>query len=1264
MNNVKRIVVNILVVALLIMLITITFCSVMNIKAESETSSYAQINITELLLDGYENEPTESKKIFNPKALTDLFQSLSGEENADISTILKKLDTNGAMTSADIRKLNKENDIEKDIVVTLGGKQWYVTYVTKVGEEVVVDLWLADADKDASTGKVITTKWNSSYDSKKGTYPSNMYGISKIRAEDLNNGGNYWTGINNNPIDGSNAPSNVARRAHRYAMYTMPKSEKDTSITEFLLKPSQVPYQGSNLENAKFSSNAVVEGCTVSNDSYNSITDANWYNEGEYNFEGIAGYDNWADDYLWLPSLSEVGDGDGINGIWEVSLTQKKSSSGTWLRSASYHNYKGAYYLQNAGTIYGDNVNTSYAIRPAIHLNLSKVAKHTQFSVSEPIDVSVEYTGMQMSLNDVAEEEKLWYNPNIMDIESVSMIDAKSYMIKATINSNAQTNGFIFEGTPKTDNTEYQEDEITRYFQFTITKKKIGVDVKLNNTSKLPYVELKNKGDIYSGDKEEDGRAPNLGFNYSSTDGKGYNSDTLPTAIGAYRATAKILNEECNYVLDDTYYIDFSIDKTPVDKPSIATKEKTYTGEDITFNLAQYSDKVSVSITSVNGKSAVHKDGVITVKDADTYTVSISLADNGKATCWNTSTTDDIASYTIEIKVTQKKLNTSIACSDTDFSWEVGEQVTFTIADERISGDSIDYYVYYLKSGDTTKYDDIDSTKQIVGGSVTVTMPSDLGIGIYTFVVELRKNSTSSDNGNYYIDGDSKTATFSIVGNGITVTANDIKWKVNNVDIGQLTNGKLPLTYSGSAFRFSVDESNLKALGVKIDTSKGTKGLEGDIEQTNVGTSYSIKVWLCNYDNTYDTYSGSFTLNYEIKQAKYDMSKVKWDYTDGALKYNANYQTVTLTGLPSTLTVVEDGYDGNRQRNAGEDYVASVLGFNNTDSNYMTPLYDKPETYEGDFDWTLTWSIGKATLTLEWESVDTQDSAGNAYKLPKVKGENAQFVDGNKYRYYKSSGVSVGDEINLEDILVGESAVRYWVEAVLTDNAAVNYEISEATKRISFKVGMDGEKITVDLEAQSFTYDGNAHGGELRVIEGTMKLERIIKTYYRGSVSESNRLDGAPTDAGDYIVVLSLSEADEEDFALTRTQITFSIAKAKITAKWDTSGQTPEIANLSESQKAVVGYIYYDSEGNELQDGAQLEAGKTYSVKAILTGDNAKNYEFVSEEGEVLPNETETEVKDFTIGSNGGSGNVIGGVDSGNNPGSGNNSGGTLDEIL
>ncbi|MDE6361660.1 MAG: hypothetical protein K2L53_01645, partial [Clostridia bacterium] len=682
------------------------------------------------------------------------------------------------------------------------------------------------------------------------------------------------------------------------------------------------------------------------------------------------------------------------------------------------------------------------------------------------------------------------------------------------------------------------------------------------------------------------------------------------------------------------------------------TKEKPYTGNDIKFNLVQYSDKVSVKITSPNGNPAAHTDGVITVKYVGTYTVTISLADNGVSTCWyTTSATEDIASYTIVIKVEPKKLNPDIACSDAGFSWNVGAQPTMTITDERISGDNIDYYIYYLKSGDSTKYDDIDSAKQIVGDSVKVTMPNDLGLGSYTFVVELRSNSTSSDNGNYYIDGGSKTAAFSIVGNGITVTADDIKWKVNNNPIGQLVNGKLPLTYNEKSFTFSVDESNLKALGVKIDVNKGTsRGLEGDITQTNVGALYKVTVWLCNYDSTYDTYSGSFTLNYEIKQGKYDLRGVKWNYVDGTLTYDKNVtHKVELTGLPSSLSVSADKYDNNEFKSAG-NYIASVLQFNNANSNYVTPLFNNSNTYDGTFDWTLNWSIGKATLNLEWESVDS----GKGFKISQVKNAYREYID--KYIYTTADG----GEISLDDIVVGDGLVRYWVEAVLTANSAKNYQISDSTKKTSFRVGNSGEKVEVAIDADSFTYDGNSHGGELKVVSGTLELGSIIKKYYKVVGGEKIALaDGEmPVNAGKYVVELSLSESDENSYYLDAEEIEFSIAKAQIKAEWNTSGSSPVIANLDDRLKNVVGYVYYDSEGNELPDGATLEKGKTYKVKAILVGDNGENYEFVDEQGNVI-DDGETQQIEFAVKNSNGNGNSIGGVGSGDQIGSG-----TLDEIL
>ncbi|MCX4364020.1 MAG: hypothetical protein OSJ74_11685, partial [Clostridia bacterium] len=102
-----------------------------------------------------------------------------------------------------------------------------------------------------------------------------------------------------------------------------------------------------------------------------------------------------------------------------------------------------------------------------------------------------------------------------------------------------------------------------------------------------------------------------------------------------------------------------------------------------------------------------------------------------------------------------------------------------------------------------------------------------------------------------------------------------------------------------------------------------------------------------------------------------------------------------------------------------------------------------------------------------------------------------------------------------------------------------------------------------------------------------------------------------------------------------------------IVAEWTTSGSVPEIKNLGETQKGIIGYIYYDSEGNELADGAELEQGKTYKVKAIIKEEYKGNYEFVGEDGEtVLENPTATADKEFTVGagSNGNNGGGIGGI--------------------
>ncbi|MDE6885002.1 MAG: hypothetical protein K2P32_04430, partial [Clostridia bacterium] len=183
---------------------------------------------------------------------------------------------------------------------------------------------------------------------------------------------------------------------------------------------------------------------------------------------------------------------------------------------------------------------------------------------------------------------------------------------------------------------------------------------------------------------------------------------------------------------------------------------------------------------------------------------------------------------------------------------------------------------------------------------------------------------------------------------------------------------------------------------------------------------------------------------------------------------------------------------------------------------------------------------------------------------------------------------------------------------------------------------------------KTFIYDKSEHGGELSVVDNALGIDKITATYYKDSVAIENKLESAPINSGSYIVVLTLSGDGANNYTIKQAQIEYRIDKVKIIAKWNMSGNTPVISNLDESLKDIVGYVYYDVDGNELAEGTTLEKGKTYKVKAIITGDNGINYEFVAEDGEtVLDEPTATEEKEFTVGNNGsgGNGNIVGSIE-------------------
>ena len=290
----------------------------------------------------------------------------------------------------------------QEIKITFGGLDWWATYLsTDTDGNVILTLWLDEsqqdawADRPADEGELYgfingslysdwAADWYDSY-SYNYSYPSNMYGTSYIRAVTLNSGGQYALDRDELSQIDENDPYNGQSPNSVFARFTM--EEVEGSLTQYITTPNKVSWQ--------LDQSAVREGTNSynqPNDSIESPTSGSYYSGFDYH--GKTNYDAWQNDYLWLPSNPEVGYSSSKNGMWETSTEQRQnlsssinsvgsvgSSAGSayndsWLRSGnSYYAYD-AYTLSPSGGGYGSRyVDDSYAVRPALHLNLSKVIK-------------------------------------------------------------------------------------------------------------------------------------------------------------------------------------------------------------------------------------------------------------------------------------------------------------------------------------------------------------------------------------------------------------------------------------------------------------------------------------------------------------------------------------------------------------------------------------------------------------------------------------------------------------------------------------------------------------------------------------------------------------------------------------------------------------------------------------------------------------------------------------------------------------------------
>ncbi len=371
----------------------------------------------------------ESSKTFDAYSMNKILQQISGDANVNVSnmTAIDTLAKNKATSTDMIANYNKVNaasasnyssananysalknsdysnidysvladSYDAEILIELGGLFWTPVYLSQDDQENdILTLWLADNQQDVWSSRkrdegeyygflngALYSDWSANWlaDHEMEKYPTNMYGTSYIRAVMLNNGGVYAT-------SGTETATAEQSKNNVFALFTMEQS----GLTEFFVTPEHVSWQ--------------KDGQSAKNQlSYEyDLANENWWNEttvngfyGKYNYAGQEGNDAWKDDYLWLPSLTETGYDNSHIGIWETTTNQRKlmnmdqsvlgkfgsnndsvTFNYSWLRSAYWDDSLGACDLGASGGLWHEShVSLSRAVRPALHLNLTAVAK-------------------------------------------------------------------------------------------------------------------------------------------------------------------------------------------------------------------------------------------------------------------------------------------------------------------------------------------------------------------------------------------------------------------------------------------------------------------------------------------------------------------------------------------------------------------------------------------------------------------------------------------------------------------------------------------------------------------------------------------------------------------------------------------------------------------------------------------------------------------------------------------------------------------------
>ena len=392
-----------------------------------------------------------AKKKFNGDNLQALFDAINKKDYTSVSemtTLANSNNPNKSIIKGFPASKVRENNDGLDIVVTLCGLTWYVSYLsTDTSGNPIITFWLTNSqkawyDKPKNAGEYygfvnnadgtstlysaynkVCSPYHASLDTNGRIVTSNLYSTSYMNSVVLNNGGAYITGANSSKYNGDSSSPNGVFDNNRFRFYIGNYSKTSSSVfakytmpeyglTNYLVAPSQVSWQrqqtatwgitdSGNLykDYGAVSSYDFVNEATASLSNFKNYTSRQGWGSTSSTVSSPYYY-NWVNNYLWLPSYTELG--GNLSGIWSPGENQKAFNTDVQQTTKYVGNYvlnpfydytpfggniwtrsggKALEFAHNGQIINAFALNIGeYAVRPALHLNIKSAYENSEFT--------------------------------------------------------------------------------------------------------------------------------------------------------------------------------------------------------------------------------------------------------------------------------------------------------------------------------------------------------------------------------------------------------------------------------------------------------------------------------------------------------------------------------------------------------------------------------------------------------------------------------------------------------------------------------------------------------------------------------------------------------------------------------------------------------------------------------------------------------------------------------------------------------------------